>query len=176
MRAAYAGAPGAFGHEACVAFLPLHEPVPHAGFEQVIAAVERGETDAGILPISNNAAGETGARELIAKANVRIVSEHELPIRMHLLGLPQAQLKDIRTVVSHPVGLRQCARQIAELGLATEEAPNTAVAAADLRDPSRAVLASEAAARMYGLAILKRDVHDRTDNATRFAVIAREDQ
>ena len=58
------------------------------------------------------------------------------------------------------------------LGLAREEAANTAIAAAGLRDPAKAVLASEAAAEAYGLVILLRDVHDRPDNATRFALLA----
>lgn len=173
---AYAGAPGAFGHEACLAFLPDHEPLPRATFEQVIASVEAGEAERGMLPLANNQAGETGARALIASSRVRILDEHELPVRMHLLGLPGARLEDIRCVVSHPVALRQCARSIIRLGLPTEEASNTAVAAAALDNPNRAVLASAAAAEAYGLETLVADVHDRPDNATRFAIIARDER
>lgn len=174
MTVAYPGAPGAFSHEACLRFLPSEDPVGHPSFAQVIAAVQRSEADFGMLPVSNDHAGETGARELIQEAGVKVVSEHALPVRMHLLALPGTRLEEVRTVVSHPVALRQCARTIAELGLAMEESSNTALAAAGLRDPSRAVLASEAAARLYDLAILMRDVHDRRDNLTRFAVVARE--
>ena len=54
----------------------------------------------------------------------------------------------------------------------TDEVSSTALAAKDLRSPARAVLASESAAALYGLAILKRDMHDRADNATRFAIVA----
>lgn len=175
MTVAYAGAPGAFGHEACLAFLPDHEPVPRDSFEQVIATVESGETELGILPLANNEAGETGARQLIANSRVRVLEEHELPVRMHLLGLPGARLEDIRSVVSHPIALRQCARNIVRLGLAAEEASNTATAAAALENPTRAVLASAAAARTYGLATLVADVHDRPDNATQFAIIERDE-
>jgi len=175
MKVAYAGLPGAFSHEACLRFLPGDTPVQVASFEQVVEAVEQGDTELGILPLANNAAGETGAGELIERASVRVLSEHHMPVQMHLLGLPGSVLVEVRTVVSHPIALRQCARTLASFHIQAEEGPNTAVAASTLKDPHRAVLGSDAAARLYGLAVLKRDVHDRPDNATTFAVIARED-
>lgn len=173
MTVAYQGAPGAFGHEACLRFVPEHEPVPLPTFAAVVAAVADGRTDLGLLPLANNEAGETGARALIDQGSVHVIDEPVLPVRMHLLGLPGTSVADIRTVVSHPVALRQCARTLAAKGFKLEEAPNTAVAAAQLGDRSRAALGSESAARIYGLAIIERDVHDRPDNATRFAVLAR---
>ncbi|HEX8668846.1 MAG TPA: prephenate dehydratase domain-containing protein [Allosphingosinicella sp.] len=173
MRVAYQGAAGAFGHQACLAFLPDCEPVPQPSFEAVIAAVESGEAERGLLPLDNNCAGATGALELLQESALEIVAEHVLPVRMHLLGVAGGRLEDVRTVVSHPVALKQCARTLEELGLVTEEAPNTALAAQRLSVRHRAVLASEAAAEAYGLTILRRDVHDRPDNATRFAVLAR---
>jgi prephenate dehydratase len=174
MTVAYQGTEGAFSHEACLRFLPHEEPVAVPSFEDVVSAVNRGDTDLGILPLSNNHAGETGARELIEKGGLEILDEHELPVRMHLLGMPTASIEKIRTVVSHPVALRQCAETLAELEVDTEETSNTALAAAALTNPNRAVLASEEAARLYGLSILMRDVHDRPDNATRFAIVRRE--
>lgn len=172
MTVAYQGAEGAFSHEACQRFVPDHVPIAFATFLDVVSAVQRRETELGMLPLVNNEAGETGARQLIEQGCLRIVCEHVLPIRMHLLGLPSATLKQIRTVVSHPIALRQCSRTLAALGVATEETSNTALAAMALTNPTRAVLASEAAASIYGLKILQRDVHDRPDNATRFAIVA----
>ena len=174
MKVAYQGAPGAFGHLACLTFLPGCEPVAMATFGDVVAAVERGEAERGMLPVENNEAGPTGAQALIDASSLAVIAEHALPVRMHLLGLPGAALDQIRTVVSHPIALRQCARSLARLDLASEETSNTAIAAQQLSNPTRAVLASEAAAEAYGLTILLRDVHDRPDNATRFAVLARE--
>ena len=171
---AYAGVPGAFGHEACLAFLPEHEPVAQPGFPEVVAAVLEGRVECGILPVENNAAGPVeDVRALLATAPVQIVSEHWLPVRMHLMALPGSDFTQIHTVASHPVALKQCARTLARLELGIEEAPNTAIAARDLDEPSKAVLASEVAANAYGLVILLSDVQDREDNATRFAVIAR---
>jgi prephenate dehydratase len=172
MTVAYQGAEGAFSHEACLCFLPEHEAVPVATFSDVLTAVQSGEADVGILPLANNDAGETGARELIAKARLRILREPVLPVRMHLLGLPSAKLDQIRTVVSHPIALAQCSEALTKLGVETEETSNTALAAQALRNPNRAVLASEAAAAIYGLTILERDLQNRPDNATRFAIVS----
>ncbi len=174
MKVAYQGAPGAFGHEACLTFLPDHQPVAKPSFAAVLQAVEAGETELGILPVENVCAGPVEeAQRLIAASPLSVTAEHDLPVRMHLLTLPNVRLEQIRTVASHPMALKQCAATLGALGLKTEEAPNTALAAQALSDPTRAVLASEAAARAYGLSILRRDVHDRPDNATRFAIVAR---
>lgn len=173
MTVAYQGAEGAFSHEACLRFLPEHEPVAVPTFRDVISSVQEGATQLGMLPLANNQAGETGARALIDEARLRIVEAPLLPVRMHVLGTQSSSLGRIRTVVSHPVALRQCSRWLTALGVATEETSNTALAARALTDPSRAVLASEAAAGIYNLKILERDVHDRPDNATRFAIVGR---
>ena len=172
MKAAYAGAPGAYSHEACLKFLPDHDPLALPGFAVVADAVNRGQAERGVLPVENNAAGPVEeARKLLP--SLQVVGEEWLPVRMHLLGLPGVSLDEIRTAVSHSVALKQCAATIARLGLATETATNTAFAAAALEDRTKGVLASEAAASAYGLTIILRDVHDHPDNATLFAIVAR---
>lgn len=177
MKAAYQGQPGAFGHEACLTFLPDHEPVAKPSFAAVIEAVATGEVDRGILPFENSCAGPVAeVQALLADLPLAIVSRHSLPVRMHLLALPGTSLEMVRTVSSHPVALAQSAKALGELGVQTEAASNTAVAAMALRDDNdrtRAVLASEPAAKLYGLTILRRNVHDQPDNATSFCVLAR---
>ena len=172
MIVAYQGAEGAFSHEACLRFLPDNEPVPFRTFSDVVNAVKSGEADFGILPLANNEAGETGARELIDKAGLQVVEEAVLPVRMHLLGLSDAALDQITTVVSHPIALKQCSEFLGQLGAKTEEISSTALAARSLKNPNRAVLASEEAASIYGLTILRRDVHNRDDNATTFVIVS----
>jgi prephenate dehydratase len=173
MIVAYQGVEGAFSHEACTRFLPDHQPAAFPTFADVIAAVQSGAADFGMLPLANNEAGETGARGLIERANLRIIDERVLPVRMHLLALPDTVVDQVRTVVSHPIALRQCSEALTRLGVNIEEASNTALAAKALSSPNRAVLASESAAAIYELAILQRDVHNRDDNATTFAIVGR---
>lgn len=175
MSVAYQGVPGAFSHEACRQFLSDEEPVGCATFAQVIEAVESGQAEFGMLPRANNSAGTVDeVQQLLDQARVTVLAEHRLPIRIHLLGLPDAKLDQVRTAVSHPMALKQCAESLTALGLDQQSASNTAAAAQALSDPANAVLASEAAAEAYGLAVLKRDMHDRDDNETTFVVVARQ--
>ncbi len=172
MKVAYQGLPGAFSHEACLAFVPDHEPAAEPSFEAVVEAVAGKRADRGVLPLENVTAGPVpGVRALLDEVPVRVLSEHSMPIRMHLLALPGARVERLTSVASHPMALKQCRRALERLGLPIRDASNTAVAAAGLKGPTEAALASEAAARAYGLEILLRDVHDDPENATLFAIL-----
>jgi prephenate dehydratase len=179
MKVAYQGEPGAFSHEACRTYLPDYEPVRKTLFSDVFDAVATGETELGVLPEENVAAGVVPeVQELLARNQLTVRARHVLPVCMHLMAIPGARMADITMIVSHPIALAQCASNVKALGLATQTSLNTAGAAKELsesRDPSRAVLASEFAAATYGLEILRRDMHDRPDNTTRFVVLARGD-
>ena len=85
-------------------------------------------------------------------------------------------LDDIRTVLSHPVALKQCGRFLRSLeGAAAVACIDTAVAAESVKlegDPAKAAIASSHAAKLHGLEILKSGIGDRPDNRTRFWVIS----
>lgn len=82
-------------------------------------------------------------------------------------------------MISHPQALAQCEMTLTKLGLnvTRESAHNTAGAAEfiaknNLRDT--AAIASERAASLYGLNILANNIHDDSNNVTRFVMLARE--
>lgn len=177
MRVAYQGVPGAFGHEACLAFVPDHSPIAMPSFAEVVAVVGRGEAQFGMLPMANSRAGEVpGVRRLIEQAALAVGAEYRLPVRLHLLGLRGACLSRVSAVVSHPMALRQCSESLSRLGVELREAANTALAARDLAGPQIAALASEAAAAIYKRDLLLRDLQDDPDNYTRFALVSRPDR
>ena len=123
MTVAYHGVPGAFSHEACLNFVPDEEPVGLPSFADVIRAVENGEADYGVLPLeNNNAGGVDEVRQLLASSPLKIVAEHRLPIRIHLLGLPGSTIDQVQTAVSHPMAIKQCRETLQSLGLRAEEA------------------------------------------------------
>jgi prephenate dehydratase len=174
MSVAYHGVPGAFSHEACLSFLPDEKPVGLPSFADVVSAVESGEAEFGMLPLeNNNVGGVDEVRKLLNGSSLRVLAEHALPVRIHLLGLPGSRIEDILTAVSHPMAIKQCTGNLRAMGLAPEEASSTSVAAQSLSDRTKAALASRAAADAYGLVVLRENVHDREVNETTFVIVGR---
>jgi prephenate dehydratase len=172
MSVAYHGVPGAFSHEACLSFLPDEKPVGLPSFADVVSAVESGEAEFGMLPLeNNNVGGVDEVRKLLNGSSLRVLAEHALPVRIHLLGLPGSRIEEIRTAVSHPMAIKQCTGNLRAMGLAPEEASSTSVAAQSLSDRTKAALASRAAADAYGLVVLRENVHDREVNETTFVIV-----
>ena len=175
---AYQGAPGAHSHMAGREIRPDRDSLPCRTFEDVFAAVSSGEAALGVIPVDNSIAGRVAdIHHLLPGADLHIVGEYYHPVRHQLLGAPGASLKSIKTIASHVHALDQCRNVIAELGLTRIVAADTAGAAAELAAdprPDRAVIASDLAAEIYGLPILRADIHDIAKNVTRFLVMARD--
>ena len=174
MIIAYQGVPGAFGHQAALHAFADAEVIACPSFGDVVQSVSDQKADAGVLPVENHYAGAVpDVAGLIANGGVEVGRLFDLPIRLHLLGLPGARLDGLTTVASHPMALLQCRQTLAATDLVQIEAPNTAIAARSLSDPSHAVIASDTAAELYNLEILRADMQDDPDNRTTFAVIRR---
>lgn len=177
-RTAFQGAPGAFSHEACLALRPWDEHVAFETFAEAIDAVTSGDCDCALIPVENSTIGVVEpAATLVASAGLERVADVWRPIHIALMALDGANINQIRTVSSHPVALRQCARTLAEMGVEIVEAFDTAGAARSVSqsdDRTRAALAPAAAAEVYGLSILRNDLQDGDDNRTRFVLLRRE--
>ena len=177
-RTAFQGAPGAFSHEACVALRPWDVHVPFDTFAEAITAVKSGDCDCALIPVENSTIGVVEpAATLVAEAGLLVVSDVWRPIRMALMAVDGTTLEQVRTVASHPIALRQCARTLAGMGVETVEVFDTAGAAREVSeqgDHTRAALAPAAAAEVYGLTVLRNDFQDSDDNRTRFVLLARE--
>jgi prephenate dehydratase len=130
-----------------------------------------------MIPIDNSVAGRVAdIHHLMPQSGLHILAEWFLPVQHQLMAPQGASLKTIRTVESHVHALGQCRNIIRKLGLNAVVAADTAGAArevAEAGDISRAALATDLAAKIYGLKILKRNVADARHNTTRFIVLAR---
>ncbi len=176
---AFQGERGAYGHLAIERLWGARAWVlPCWNFPDVIARLEQGRAEYAVLPVRNEIIGEIpGIQESIEDAELEIVGELRLPVRHCLLALPESRLGDITTVFSHPVALAQCSRFLREHPTITaREAFDTAGSARNVAARARrdeAAIAAEGCAERYGLQVLARNVGDRDDNATVFAVVRR---
>ena len=175
---AFQGEPGAYANLAACEALPHAMAVPRPTFEDAIAAVRARETDLAIIPVENSLHGRIAdIHHLLPEAGLYIVGEHFHRVRHQLLGVKGATLDGIRTVFSQGPALGQCLKLIRERKLVAQHWHDTAGSArhiAELNDPSVAAIASELAAEIYGLDVLKADVEDESHNMTRFLIMAPE--
>ncbi|MBQ3301240.1 MAG: chorismate mutase [Eggerthellaceae bacterium] len=177
MRVAYSGVEGAFAYMAAKRIFPNGTPVSHTSFEEAYEAVVSGSCDVAVLPIENSYAGEVGqVLDLMFAGSLYVNGVYDFPIVQNLMGMPDAHLEDVKTVISHPQALAQCRNYIADRGLEEIGASNTAVAAQEVakrNDPSLAAIANDETAKLYGLKILDHDINESRTNTTRFAVFSR---
>jgi chorismate mutase/prephenate dehydratase len=183
LRVAYQGVEGSYSHlTAQRRYAGLPEGVLLEGFETFRAAVQavrEGASDRALLPIENTTAGSINeVYDLLAEGDLAITAEEVSRIEHCLLGLPGARVEDLRRVLSHPQGILQCQDFLRSVPWIHAEAEfDTAGAARKVKernDPTVAAIASEPAARVFGLAVLRRGVQSQQGNFTRFVELARD--
>jgi prephenate dehydratase len=194
MIIAYQGVPGAYSEKAARALFPGCETLPCDTFEAVFAAVEKKRAVRGVIPVENSLAGSIHLNyDLLAHHALRVTGETYVRVEHALLALPGTRLAEVRTVRSHPQALAQCSDFfVAHPGVQAVTWYDTAGAARSLVEDLHAsasmvvagtkgapnvhtvaAIASEAAAEIYGLKVLKRRLQNRAINFTRFLAIAR---
>ena len=177
MKVAFCGTEGAFAHIATNKLFPTAQKVAHRDFVSAYRAVEAGECDVAVLPVENSYNGEVGqVTDLMFSGSLYINGMLDLAVSHDLLVVPGTNRADIRTVISHPQALGQCAEYIHNAGWLTQEYSNTALAAkyvAQTGDRSVAAIASEEAAEVFGLEVMERNINASRSNTTRFAVFSR---
>ncbi len=177
MRVAYSGTEGAFAHIAAGEIFPSAKLLPFGSFSDAYRAVAEGACDCAVLPLENSSAGEVGqVTDMMFDGSLFVNGVYELAVRHDLLALPGAALSDIRTVISHPQALAQCAPFVEKHGWQGLEYPNTALAArkvAQQGDKTVAAIASAKTAALFGLTVLEEHIQHSGSNTTRFGVFSR---
>lgn len=145
-------------------------------FRDAMLAIDEGAADYAVLPIENSTAGIVSEiYDLLMEFENYIVAEQILPIEHCLMGVPGAELSDIKTVYSHPQSLMQSAGFLYEhADWRQVSLQNNAFAARKVaaeQDKSQAAIAGAYAAEVYGLQVLKQGVNDEQGNSTRFIII-----
>ncbi|MCC5955895.1 MAG: prephenate dehydratase [Natronohydrobacter sp.] len=177
-KIAFQGELGAYGHQACVDARPDFTPLPCMTFHDTMAAVRDGDAELAMVAVENSIYGRVAdVHQLLPDSGLHIVDEAFVRVHVNLLGIKGARLDQVKEAHGHPVILPQCSgflRQHAIKGVVSSDNARAAREIAERGDPAQAALASEMAARIYGLDVLARHIEDRPDNTTRFLIMARE--
>ncbi len=175
-RLLYLGPPGSFTHAGALS-VPGADPEPARDAREIVAAVESGRADLGLLPLENSVEGDvpgTLDELLFGSSAVFVRREVIVPVTFQLAAPAGTALDDVEVVVSHPHGLAQCRKVVAELGVRVETSTSTSQACADvLARPARdaAALCSAHAAALHGLQVLRDGVEDTPGAVTRMALL-----
>jgi len=175
---AFQGESGAYSDLSCRTMFPDAQTLPCHSFEDAFTAVQNGDADIAMIPVDNTIAGRVAAvHHLMPQGNLYAISEHYQPVDHALMAVKGANISDLKTVHSHVHAIPQCKNIIRDMGLTPVVHADTAGAAkeiAERNDASHCAIASELAADIYGLKIIKKQIQDKKRNTTRFLVLSTE--
>ena len=174
------GGKGSFSEEASNIFCKNHgltdfKIIYQISSEHVLAGIENGKTDYGIIAMENAQGGVViESVEALSKYRCDIIEMFHIPVNQNLLGVEGTNIGDIMEIHSHQQALRQCKDYLSEHFWSRPliEEDDTAEAARRLAEgklPSNvAVIANKACAELYNLEILQESIHDLKHNLTLF--------
>ena len=151
--------------------------------EDLLTAVGAEKIDLALFPVVNFRGGIVKtAFEAMGKYPFSLVDSLRLNVQHCLLIRPGTALNTISKVATHPQAFAQCGYYLQkEFGQAERINWNdTAGAARDLASGKLpadcAIIASERAAKMYNLEVVKKSIQDDPDNFTVFVIVKKLDE
>lgn len=177
MKVAFFGPKATFTHQAAQQQFGLSaELVPQKSIPAVFEEVEKGLALYGVVPVENSTEGMVShTLDMFMESELKINAEVMLEIHHYLLSRT-GRMEDIKKVYSHPQPIAQCRNWLASNlpNVPVVDVASTAVAAQIVaEDYSGAAIASELAASMYDLKVVRERIEDQVNNFTRFLVIGK---
>ena len=178
IKVAFQGEKGAYSHLACLEVFPNADAIACSTFEETFQLAKDNSEYKIVIPIENSLAGRVAdIHYLIPKYKLQIHAEHFQKVTHNLLGIKGSKIKDIKTVRSHSQAIGQCNKMIYENKLKPVISADTAGSAkfiSEKKDKTDSAIASELAAKIYSLEILKSNVEDESGNVTRFFIMGKD--
>ncbi|WP_185872474.1 prephenate dehydratase [Blattabacterium cuenoti] len=177
-KIAIQGVKGCFHHAAVSIYFEgcNYNLMECSSFRELAFSVAKSNVDIGVMAIENTIAGTILTNySLLSEYNLKIVGEIYVPIQHHLMAYPGQNIGDIKEIYSHPMAILQCELFIyAHPSIKISEYSDTAAAAKYIsiyKKKGIAAIASENAAKEYGLEIISNNIQTITRNFTRFFII-----
>lgn len=179
-KIAFLGPYATFTDLAVSKIFPADEKVPYVTIPECFDAVANKDVDLAVVPLENALEGSVNITldYLIHEVSLPVKAAIIAPIQQHLMVHPQyaGSNDQIEKVLSHSHAIAQCHKYLHNdlKGIKCENVTSTASAAQYVMNhPEQhvAAIANELAASVYGLQIVKRNIHDYSHNHTRFIVL-----
>lgn len=152
------------------------EAHPCSSFDEAVRLVEQGEAHYAMLPIENTLEGTVDeALDILLQSDLHIVGEQRFKINHCLIGHEGADVDSIETAHSHPYALRQSRDFLRAHGIEPVPANDTAGGVREVKargNLMEGAIASERAAEVYGMKVLRRGIQSREHNYTRFFALS----
>jgi 3-deoxy-7-phosphoheptulonate synthase len=178
---AFQGERGAFSEKAIHRYFSIPKTlIPCSTFRDVFENVLTGKALFGVIPLENSLSGSIHENYdlLLQYPDIKIAGEKKIRIIHNLITIPGADYKDIKRIYSHPQGLAQCSKFIGKYPhwetVAYYDTAGSVAFIAQLGKKENAAIASEEAAKVYKMQILKKGIETNASNYTRFVIIGHE--
>jgi len=148
-------------------------------FEDAVKAVENEEADYAILPVENTTSGSINdVYDAIINSPLSIIGEEIFHVKHCLVALEEIPLSKIEKIYAHIQTARQCSKFIGGIkNTSVEYFVDTAKSVRKIKgekNPYYTAIASEEAAKLYDVVILRENIANQPGNFTRFLICARE--
>ena len=180
-RVAFQGERGAFSEIAGIKYFgSSFKPILCKTFREIFQKINNKEADYGILPIENSQTGGINeAHDLLLHQELFAMGEVKLKVEHCLITKEEMDFKLIRKVYSHPQALAQCEDFLSKEMSHCQIIPVYDTAGSvkmikELKKNNVAAIASDWAAKLYDLKVLRKGIQDNKHNYTRFLVLSPE--
>ncbi len=147
-------------------------------FKEVIQSVEKGEADFAFLPVENTTSGSINeVYDLLLHTTLSIIGEEKFQVKHCLVASTDIPLHKIKKIYAHYQAAAQCEIFLSTLpDCKVEYFKDTAMSVKKIKEEGikhHAAIASEEAAQLFNVKIVKTGIANQEENFTRFVVCAR---
>ena len=147
-------------------------------FSEVVESVEKGESDYAVLPIENTTSGGINeVYDLLLHTTLSIVGEETFQVKHCLVATEDVSIHKIKKIYAHYQAAAQCSDFLAKIPNARiEYFADTAMSVQKIseeKNPEFAAIASEEAAKLFNVNIIRKGISNQEENHTRFLIVSR---
>lgn len=181
MKIAIQGVKGSFHDIAASKFFKKidYNIVEYKTFEKLVNSVFEKKNEFGLIAVENSIVGDIGNNYELIKDKIQIIGELSIKIKHHLIALHGQNIKNIKTIISHPMAIKQCSLFLTKNKIQAHKYYDTAGAVEHIKKNmvfGLGAISTKISADINGLKIYKKNIQNIPKNFTRFFVITHKDK